>query len=277
MTSDHGSQLGIGRQRFLSDVMEHALAAGRRSPADFFRFFPPKTLMGALEGRADLRARILFAGVGTRTAIGERKSLESAASDLEIALEVNETDPETILTIFSADERVMHLDEQALWSFLAEGDFWNATQGIEAEIARAHVSYIIERAVAESLVTPRQIVESITLEELSAALPREALTRVIDRALARGRDNKRFRDQDLLEVVPVPTLAEHVPLPVLWNRIVVPHVADAHDLSTPLAGRRPGSVPAGERRARPPSAAQAVAAFDEDSTQDVLQAQADGE
>jgi len=277
MASDSDSKLGIGRQRFLSDVIEHALSTGRRTPSDFLRHFPPRVMMEALAGRAELRARILFAAVGTRTPVGERKTPESAAGDLEIALEVNETDPETILTIYTADDRVQTLDEQKLWTFVAEGEFWNATEGIEADIARAHIGFILERAVKESLLTQRQIVDSITLEELTAALPREVLTRLIETALDRGRNKRMFRDENLLEVAPISMLVDHVALPVLWERVVDPHVADAHDLSEPLAGRRQSKGPAKRRSSSAPSAEQAIQAFDEDSTQDVMRATADGE
>ena len=277
MTTNDGSKLGIPRQRFLSDVCEHALSTGRRSPADFVRHFPPQALMTALVSRADLRAKILFATVGMRTPIGERKSPEAAAADLELALEVGETDPETIVTLLEPDERVRHLDERALWAFITEGDFWNSTDGLELEIASAHVSFILERALAEKLVTEREIIDSLTVEQLARSLPHEKLVQLLSRALERGREDRPFREGDLLYMVPISSLAEHVPLPLLWNDVVVRRIAEPRGLCGAVAKaeeREPGSP---SKRLRVPPLRRRPDFFDDHSTQDVVRGFLDAE
>lgn len=277
MTTNHGSKLGIPRQRFLSDVCEHALSTGRRSPADFIRHFPPLALMQALVSRADLRAKILFATVGTRTPIGERKSPEAAAADLDLAIEVGETDAETIVTLLEPDERVRHLDERALWAFITEGDFWNSTDGIELEIASAHVSFILERAVAEKLITEREIIDALTVEQLARSLPHEQLVQLLASALERGREDRPFREADLLSMVPIPTLAEHVPLPLLWESVVVRRIAEPRGLGASRVEtpeREPGSP---SRRLRVPPLRRRPDYFDDDSTNDVVRGFLDAE
>jgi hypothetical protein len=278
--AEFASKLGAARQRFLSHVIEHGLSAGRRTPLDFLRHFPPVVLMDSLAKRADIRAEILAAATGIRPAIAERKSIDSAAEDLNIALEVGETDAETIVALLAPDDRVRYLDNRALWDYVAEGDFWRATDGIDFEIARAHVSYIIDLALHEKLLTAREIVDALTIERLAELLPREELAGLLAMALDRGREKKVFRDEDLLAAVPIAALAEHVPLSLLWQQVVLRRVAEVQGLTdiladapqdtenrhTPESQRPPRNVPSDP----PPSVEQAVRAFNGESTADVI-------
>lgn len=241
-TAEFISRLGGARQRFLAHVVEHGLTAGRRTPADFIRHFPPEVLMEALRHRPELRAHILVPTTGVKQAIAEKKSVESAAEDLRIAIDVGETDAETIVALLGPDERVRYLDNRALWDYVAEGDFCKVNDGIDFEIARAHVSYVIEKALAESLITPRDIVDAIGVDELAALLPREELGHLLAAALERGRDRKPFRDEDLLASVPVPTLTEHVALDVIWRRVVVRRVAEPHGFAEVVTASVSASV-----------------------------------
>ena len=281
LTSEFVSKLAAGRQRFLAYVIEHGMAAGRRTPADFVRHFPPAAIMQALVKRPDLRARILFATTGLRTPIGERKDIESAADDVRIALEVGETDAETIVALLTPDDRVRYFDPMALWAYVAEGDFWASADGIDLDIARAHVSYIVERALIEKLITAREIVDALGVDRLAQALPRELLGKLLSCALERGRDKKRFEDEDVLSTVPVAMIAEHVPLWDLWRELVIRKIAEVQGFVDVLP--EPETAPAedNDRTAeseRPPaddvepslSVEQAVHAFSDESTNDVI-------
>lgn len=238
-TAEFVSKLGGGRQRFLAHVIEQGLAAGRRTPADFIRHFPPAQLMEALRRRPDLRARILGPTTGIKERIAEKKSVESSAEDLQLALDLGETDAETIVALMAADDRVRYLDHQALWAYVSEGEFWKATDGIDFEIARAHVSYILERAMGEALLTPRALSEGLGIERLSELLPREELGRLVMTALERGRERKPFRDEDLLEAVPLPVLTEYVPLELLWDAVVIRRIAEVHGFAEVAEGPPP--------------------------------------
>ena len=282
LTPPFVSKLAAGRQRFLAYVIDDGISTGRRTPADFVRHFPPAAIMQALVKRPDLRARILFATTGLRTPIGERKDIESAAEDVRIALEVGETDAETIVSLLAPDDRVRYFDAKALWAYVAEGDFWAHAEGIDLDIARAHVSFIVERALMEKLISAREIVEALGVERLAQALPRELLGNLLSVALERGRDKKRFEDEDVLSTVPVASIAEHVPLWDIWRDLVIRRIAEVQgfvdampepETPAPEDGERTteSERPPAERAAEPPlSVEQAVRAFSDESTNDVI-------
>src|SRR5258708_20670041 len=121
------SKLEHGRQRFLAHAIEHALEVGRRTPADFIRHFPPQAIMQALAERKDLRADLLVPTTGLKRRIAVKKSWQSAADDVQTALDEGETDAQTLVTAFDPDDRVRYLEDTKLWSFLVEGEFWTST------------------------------------------------------------------------------------------------------------------------------------------------------
>jgi hypothetical protein len=123
------SRLERGRERFLAYAIEHAFETGLRSPQDFIRHFPPSVIMQGLADQARLRAAILVLTTGLKQKIAEKKSWESAAEDLQIALDEGETDAESVVAVFDPDDRVRYLDATGIWRFLIEGDFWNAGVG----------------------------------------------------------------------------------------------------------------------------------------------------
>src|SRR5215475_13474266 len=133
------STLEEGRQRFLSRAIEHGLKRGRRTPGDFLRHFPPSAIMKGLEHNATLRAFILASTTGIKEKIALKKTWEDAAADLKLAFEERETSAEAIVDLFTADDRVRHLDGQKLWQFLSEGDFWNVDDA--AGVTRGHIAY----------------------------------------------------------------------------------------------------------------------------------------
>lgn len=231
------SKLPEGRQRFLAHAIDHAFAVGRRTAEDFLRHFPPAAIMSGLEGEPERRAQILVVCTGVRQKIASKKSAESCAEDLQIALDEEETDAATVLTLLDPDDRVRYLDAPALWAFLTEGEPWRD----ESATAREHVARLIDHALAEGLVTHREMVEAVSVGALTEQLPREALGLVLAAALAQARDGAPFDEEKLLAVVPPATLAAHVPLTDLWDRVVVSKVALRHGFTG--GGTAPAPAP----------------------------------
>lgn len=233
------SKLPEGWQRFLAHAIENGFEVGQRTPEDFIRHFPPAAIMMGLEDEPELRANILIICTGVRAKIALKKSAESCGEDLQIALDEGETDAESVVTLFDPDDRVRYLDRQALWAYVTEQEFWkNDPQSKPAEHARAasHIAYILDRALADGLITHQEIVEGITTARIAELLPREELGKIIAGALSNSHDKRPFSEQNLLAVVPPSTLTKHVPLRIVWEQVVAPKIASRHKLV-------PGPVP----------------------------------
>src|ERR1051325_1517582 len=138
------SSLKEGDQRFLAYAIEHSFVCGRRTAQDFIRHFTPRAIMKGLEHKAGLRAAILVLTTGLKQKIALKKEWQDAATDLQIALDEGETDAESIVALFDSDDRVRYLDQQKIWSFLTEGEFWKASKNNKAhsDVARHHVAFL---------------------------------------------------------------------------------------------------------------------------------------
>jgi hypothetical protein len=224
------SKLKEGRQRFLSLVVEHALVHGRRTPDDFIRHFPPTAIMTGLKNQPRLRGQILVMATGLKEKIAVKKSAESAAEDLQVALDEAETDAAAVLELFQADDRVRYLDAASLWSFLVEGEFWNATVSKKEEFERAkdHLAFMLETALAEKLITHRDVVEGVTVGEIVMRLPKGELHKIIEGALSNAHRGAPFTELDLMATIPPATLLKYVPLPHLYSAVLEPKIALAH-------------------------------------------------
>jgi hypothetical protein len=224
------SKLTDGRQRFLSHVIEHAMASGRRSPNDFIRHFPPAVIMEGLKTQPRLRGQILVMATGLKEKIAVKKSATSAAEDLQIALDEGETNAAAVVALFEPDDRVRYLDAKRLWSFLIEGEFWNVTVSKKDDFERAkeHVAFMLERALLDKLLTHRDVVEGITVSELVMRLPKGELHKIIEGALENAHRGAPFTETDLLGTMPPATLLKYVPLPHLWSSVIEPKVAAVH-------------------------------------------------
>jgi hypothetical protein len=239
-----------GDQRFLAYAIEHSFVCGRRTPQDFIRHFPPRAIMKGLENQAGLRAAILVLTTGLKQKIALKKEWQDAATDLQIALDEGETDAESIVALFDADDRVRYLDAQKIWGFLTEGEFWKAsTNKTQADIARNHIAFMLERALADKLISHRDVVEGVTVEELANRLPKAELGRLIQCALQNADRGSSFTEADLLATTPARTLVQYVPLSHLWDNVVVPkiarrhnYVAEPHHSSKPDAAAKPESM-----------------------------------
>jgi hypothetical protein len=240
------SSLGDGRQRFLAQVVAHALSSGRRSAKDFVRHFPPKAIMQALESQPRLRANIVVPTIGLHEKVALKKSAATLGEDLQIALDEHVVDEEAIVSLFDADDRVRFLDDKKLWAFVVEGDFWRATsaQASEVAIAKQHIAYIVDCARTNGLVTDLDIVEGLTLDRILEALPKGELVKVARAAVSGGRQGRPFDDEKLLGVLPSAALLDHVSLAQMWESVVVPRIAVAHGFAAQgYVAREPAVVP----------------------------------
>jgi hypothetical protein len=232
------STLTDPRQRFLASITEHGLELGLRSPEDFIRHFSPRVIMLSLDADASLRASLLEQTIGVKRKVGLRKSPTSAGEDLQIALDEGVTHASAIVSIFTADERARHLDASELWSYATESEFWTAARDDERwGVARDHVAFFLESGLANELLTPRDIVEGLTLARLVEHLPAALMESLLASALRQARIQEPFSENEMLTVAPPSVLAEHVPLVEIWETVIVPRLAPSTGItrSAPIA------------------------------------------
>jgi len=227
------SSLSDGKQRFLSQVVAHALASGLRSARDFIRRFPAKTIMLALESQPQLRANIVVPTIGMHEKVALKKSAESTGEDLQIALDERVIDEDAVVRLFHPDDRVRFLDKKQLWAFVVEGDWQSAdghahAQAGELSIAKLNLAYIIDCARANGLIADHDIVEGLTLDRILDALPKNELVKLVRTAVVDGRHGRHFDDEALLGAMPLSALLEHIPLAQMWEFVVLSRIALPH-------------------------------------------------
>jgi len=220
------SSLKTGAERFLAQALAHALAQGFRTPDDFLRHFKPLDLMVALESAHELRAEILVKAAGVHQKIAIKKSTTSGAEDLRIAIEEGLTDAASIMELFPADDRVRYLEAPRLWSFLVEDEFWS-TLNAEANRERAigRMTFTLENALREDLISLADIADGITFEMLSTRLPHKELQKLVAHALKLGRERKPLTEEALLDSVSLAQIVGYVPLEHVWKSVIVERVA----------------------------------------------------
>ena len=220
------SSLKTGAERFLAQALAHALAQGFRTADDFLRHFKPLDLMVALESAHELRAEILVKAAGVHQKIAIKKSTTSGAEDLRIAMEEGLTDAAAIMELFPADDRVRYLEAPRLWSFLVEDEFWS-TLNAEANRERAigRMTFTLENALREDLISLADIADGITFEMLSTRLPHKELQKLVAHALKLGRERKPLTEEALLDSVSLAQIVGYVPLEHVWKSVIVERVA----------------------------------------------------
>jgi hypothetical protein len=256
------SQLSKGRERFLAHVIEHGFEVGRRSPEDFVRHFPPTLIMEGLKDQPKLRADILVLATGVKEKVAIKKSWESCADDLQIALDENETSAGAVMKIFQLDDRVRYLDHKALWAYITEGEFWKISPSRQKEYAAAksHMAFMLGRALEDKLVSHQDIVEGITVEELASRLPKSELGKIIKGALECGKRNAPFTETDLLGSMPPDVLVNYMPLFQVWDAIIDPKIAIEHGYTTKKKAEKPEpGTDFGTMPPAPPNASSPVA------------------
>src|SRR6478609_3833876 len=251
------SSLKTGAERFLAQALAHALAQGFRTADDFLRHFKPLDLMVALESAHELRAEILVKAAGVHQKIAIKKSTTSGAEDLRIAIEEGLTDAAAILELFPPDDRVRYLEASKLWAFLVEDEFWS-TLNAEANRERAigRMTFTLENALREDLISLADIADGITFEMLSTRLPHKELQKLVAHALRLGRERKPLTEEALLESVSLPQIVGYVPLEHVWKSVIVERVAKpAGFLAAPATVEaKPPSAPTApaNRQSSPP-------------------------
>jgi hypothetical protein len=220
------SALKTGAERFLAQAIVHAFEEGFRTPDDFLRHFKPLDLMQGLEAAPELRTQILVAACGVHEKIARKKSTNSAAEDVRIALDEGVTDGADILNLFPPDDRVRYLDQRLLWVFLVEDEFWQPLNA-EADVDRAvgRMTFLLETALGEDLLSLEDIVDGLTFDTISTRLPLRELQKLVKHALKLGRDKKPLTEDSLLDIVPLRQLVSHISLDHVWNTVILPRVA----------------------------------------------------
>jgi hypothetical protein len=109
-----------------------------------------------------------------------------------------------------------------------------------------HIAFLLDCAVRDGLLSYKDIVDGVTMSELSARLPKAELGKLIEAAIVAGRNKKIFTDAELWSALTSSTLVEHVPLAHIWFNVIVPRVAKAHGL-TGDAATTPGPQPTSNR------------------------------
>lgn len=220
-------ELARGLPRFLSKVVEHALQTGLRKPEDFLRHFSTRTIMRSLAAEPERRGRILEATTGLRSLIASKKSPESSAEDMQIALDERLTDPATVVSLFTPDDRVRFLDPQMLWAFVIEPGYGAGSVELGEQIPeiREHTAFIIENALEQGLINHHDVISAISINTLVDRLPRSELASVFERVLEEGREGLAFTEEMLFQMIPMPVIVAHVPLATLWNWVIDAKIA----------------------------------------------------
>jgi hypothetical protein len=215
-------------RRYLAQVMEHAFREGWRTPDDFVKHFPADVIMAALKPAPDLRVAILAAATGIYEEILRRKTPALAAEDLRLALDEGTTSSMQLLSVFSPEDRVRFLDPHRLWDFLAEDRFWELDRDASDELRQSAVermTFTLNQALQERLITLRDILEGLTYEAVADSLSPQELRSVVRHALVKGRDGIGLSEKVLLEVLPLDKLVRSVPLEHIWREVVIRRLA----------------------------------------------------
>lgn len=223
----HISELGDPRHRFLAQVVEYTLAEGFRTADDFLRHFPPAKIIESLATADELRVKLLVSATGTHEKIALKKSVGSATEDLELALAERTTSAAQLLSLYPPDDRVRYLEAKKLWQFVAEDEFYRTTAADPAAHSRAagRLTFIIESALGEGILSLREVADGITFDEIARSLPVDDLREIVRHALDISRSGSPLTEERLLSVIPLSLMISRLPLDHVWQRVVVDRVA----------------------------------------------------
>ena len=220
------SSLNQGREAFLAEVSEYSLALGERSPEDFIQHFSCVQIMKALGERPQERATILKQATSTHEKIAPRMSADAAGETLQIALDEGITNPKQIVELFAVDDRQRYLDDAALWAFTVSGNPASKTRkGSELDRSRKFVRYVLDRALHHKLLDQKELISALTVSRLASLLPPDILAAIIDASL---NSSSKFTHADLVAVAPPEKLVPHIPVDYVWDKVVVPLIAERH-------------------------------------------------
>lgn len=228
-------------------LLDNAFEEGWRQSEDFLRHFPPKALVEALANEEDVRVKLITSTTGVHEKLARRKSVESAADDLTLALEENTTTPAEVLGLFPTEVQVRCLQPAGLWQFLIEVPFWSEKNARALE----RMTFTLESALSNEILTLGALFDGFGFDEIARALPKKELEQVVTRALQNGRAGTALSEQGLLDVVPLRSLVEHLDLTTLWERVVLPQIAGpagfVGEAAAPVAAPSPSGTQDGPR------------------------------
>jgi hypothetical protein len=227
------SELPDPRQRFLARVVDHTLTERLRNADDFLRHFPPQVIVSSLARADELRVKLLVAATGTHEKIALKKSITSAVEDLELALAEQTTTPAALVGLYSADDKVRYLDARKLWAFVVEDEFYKAgtrSDTSQLEGATKRLTFIIDCALSEGVLTLRDVLDAVSFDEIAAALPAAEAREVVKYALGIARAGTPLTEERFLSVVPLPALISHLPLERTFQRVVISRIAEPNGL-----------------------------------------------
>jgi hypothetical protein len=226
-------------------VTEYCFRVGERTPEDFLRLFSCNKIMISLSSRPMERARIISELTGVHERVANKLSPENAGETLQIALDEGVTTPKDIVRLFQPDDRQRYLNRHDLWAFNIEGQPWKASSSDTGTHTRAekYVAYIMDRAIENLLISHEDIVSALGVVKLAGWLPSELLGQIIEASLKKS---DKFTEEDLLHAAPPSSLVTHVPLDYLWEKVVVPLIAEQHDYVPKPGGAKP-SVDSGAK------------------------------
>jgi hypothetical protein len=238
------SSLGKGREAFHSEVTEFCLRIGERTAEDFLRHFSCSKIMISLGARPLERARIISELTGVHERVANKLSPENSGETLQIALDENVTTPKDIVRLFQPDDRQRYLNRHDLWAFDVSGEPWKASPNDSNAHSRAerYTAYLIDRAIENLLISHEEIVSALGMVKLAGWLPSELLGQIIETAL---RKSDKFTEEDLLSAAPPSSLVTHVPLDYLWERVIVPLIAEGHDYAPKKNAGKPAEAEGG--------------------------------
>jgi hypothetical protein len=226
--SSYSSGLDKAPARFLSRVIQHTLQNAWQTPEDFLQHFGPSAIMQSLAQADALRSKLLVSLANVHEKIATKKSLDSAAEDLNLALEEGITTPEALLEQYPADERVRYLKGSLLWNFVFE-DTFHLTVASDGEAAHGRavrrMTFLLECALNENLLTLEQLADGIGFARIADCLPPEDLRKVLVRAFEGSRRGEPLTELRFLDVVALGKLVGFVPLAVIWNEVIIARVA----------------------------------------------------
>lgn len=262
--SAYSSKLKTARERFLVQVMVHALETGWRTADDFLRHFPPKAIIESLAENTELRARLLVKAAKVHEKLAAKKSVASGAEDLTIALEEGLCEPQEVLEVYDPDARVRHLDTKKIWTFVTEGDFWSKQPSDPTyDRALSRMVFTIDAALKQELITLQDLGDGLSFEEIAKRLPEQRLRDLVLHALKSGREGAALDEKSLLEIVPLAELLSHMSLDQIWPSIVLVRVAGpqslADDVKGVVAPQQPKKQPASKSSTKASAAASAAA------------------
>ncbi len=220
------SQLTTGRERYLAQVMEYVLAESWVNAEDFLRHFPPRKIIEILKDQDELRVDLLVKAGKVHEKLAGKKSIESAAEDLELAVSEGICEPREILKVFAPDDRVTHLDAIELWKFANEGEFFSVgTTDPDYDRVLTRLVFMVEQALDQRLATLEDLGDALTFDDIATLMPLERLQDVVRHALTEGRAGDPLTEESLLTVIPLRELLGFFDLEQVYKRVILGKIA----------------------------------------------------